>query len=593
MLLELDIANFAIADHLRIHFSPGLNVITGETGAGKSLMVDALATTLGGRPEPETIRAGADEAHLEAVFADLPQDPDLATALEEAGAAPEDGALVVSRTLRREGRNTGRLNGRAVVQSALTAVGQRLVDIHGQGDYMSLLRPAEHLGLVDRFAGLAGERAQAAGRIAELRRVRDLQNRLATSERERARRLDLLQYEVGQIEAAGLRAEEEEELRARRQLLANAEELTRQASAAIAALEEEESSGVEALGRAAEAAARLAALDPCRQEEASAVAALQSQAAEMARAFREYREGLDADPEALGAVEERLALIADLKRKYGGSVKEVLDYATRAHAELAELAGREERLAELAQRERELIGEVGRLCAGLSRRRRGAAAHLAAALEAGLAELGMSGCRFAVRLKRREGPAGVPVAAPLEEVIEAGGDTPPVVSPRLLLPERFGVEDVEFLVSMNPGEPLRPLARVASGGETSRLILVMKTVLGTEDRIPLLVLDEIDVGLGGRAGRVVGERLRELGRHHQVICITHLPQIASFAERHIVVAKEVVGGRSVVRAWAVEGEERVGELAAMLGTPSPANKAAAWALVKEAAAFAAALTQAG
>ncbi len=577
MLEEIDIRNFAVAEHVRLRFAPGFTAITGETGAGKSLIIDALALLLGGRADPDVVRAGAAAARVEGVFRVAPQrDEALDELLAEAGIEPEDGLLIISREVPRQGRAVARINGRAVVQSTLAALGRRLVDIHGQEDQLSILRPAEHLGHLDRFAALEAERVAVAALVTQLREVRAAIRRLTEDERERARRQDRLTFEVQEIEAARLRPGEEEELRAERQLLASAEELARLSETAHAALTGggRSASAVDALGLAAEALAHLARIDPRMAETATLAEALQSQVYDLARELRAYREGVEYNPRRLERIEERLALIAALKRKYGATVAEVLAYAERARAELEELTQGEERLAALREQEEGLRARLAEAAERLSLARRRAACRLAEAVQAEIAGLNLAGGRFAVRFERHEDPEGVPVSLPPVELVAPGVEPAPAGT-RTVAFDRSGVDRVEFYVSLNPGEPLRPLAKVASGGETARLMLALKTVLGAADAVPTLVFDEVDVGIGGRSGRVVGEKLAALGRHHQVICITHLPQVAARAERHLAVTKRVDGGRTFTEVRELDDEERRRELAAMLGGLTAAHLAAA------------------
>jgi DNA repair protein RecN (Recombination protein N) len=586
MLEELDIRNVAVAEHVRVRLAPGFNAVTGETGAGKSLIVDALALLLGGRADPDAVRAGADAARVEGVFRlDGPIDAGLAEALAEAGVEPEDGLLIISREVPRQGRSAARVNGRAVVQSALAALGRRLVDIHGQADQLSILRPAEHLGYLDRFAGLEAQREAFAALAAELRRVRAEIRRLTADERERARRLDRLAYEVQEIADARLRPGEEEELREERRLLASAEDLARLSDAAHAALTGggRATSAVDALGAAAENLAQLARLDPRMAETAALAEALQAQAYDLARDLRTYRDGVEYNPRRLEQIEERLSLLATLKRKYGATVEEVLAYGESARAELEELGTSEERIAALWDEEAALVARLSAAAETLAVARREAAARLAAAVRREIADLHLAGGRFAVRLERRDDPDGIPVALPREELIgdEADGRAPAPArgdagdAPLMAAFDRTGVDRAEFYVGLNPGEPLRPLARVASGGETARLMLALKTILGAADAVPTLVFDEVDVGIGGRSGQVVGRKLAALGAHHQVICITHLPQVAAGAARHLAVVKRVEGDRTFTEVRALEGDERRRELAAMLGGATTAHLAAA------------------
>jgi DNA repair protein RecN (Recombination protein N) len=482
-----------------------------------------------------------------------------------------------------QGRSTARINGRAVVQSALRSVGARLVDIHGQEDQQSIFRVAEHLTFLDRYARLGEQRSTVAGIVGSLRAKRSELARLTDDERERARRQDRLRFEVEEIAAAKLTPEEEEDLREERTLLGNAEELRRQADTGYAALTggEDGGSAVDALGVAADALAQLAVLDPRRGDLAEQAAALQAQADDLAREVRSYVDGIESDPERLQEIEERLALIASLKRKYGQTIREVLDYGARAAEELASLESSEERSAALSGEIEAVMLLLGEAAAQLSQERREAAVRLAAAVQDEIAVLGLADGRFAVHVERPDAAEGVASTLPADELLAAGselvhGDA------RSVAFDRTGIDRVEFYASLNPGEPPRPLARVASGGESARLMLALKTILGTADSIPTLVFDEVDVGIGGRSGQVVGEKLAALGDHHQVLCITHLPQVAARARHHFVVQKSVTGGRTATAVDEVTGEERLRELAAMLGGVTQPNLQSAEAMLRAA-----------
>jgi DNA repair protein RecN (Recombination protein N) len=578
VLAALQIKNLAIAEDVQVVFSKGLNVITGETGTGKSLIIDALSLLLGSKADVDLIRTGEAAARVEGIF-EVDDHDDLLGLLREAGIEAE-GQLVISRELRREGRGLVRVNGNAVVQAQLVAIGQRLVDVHGQGDYMSLLRPAEHITYLDRFAGTQGLRDEFAGLVGEIRRVREDIEGLTLGERERLRRVEQLQFEVDEIDGAQLSAGEEDELTEERTRLANSEQLASLAQAVFESLEEGEISAVDATGRASEALSQLARIDPRLEEQAEALGRLQDELSDISREMRSYRDEVEHNPVRLEQIEERLARLATLKRKYGSSLQEVLEYAEKARAELDTLNGGEERTEELRRREEELLGEVGRVGQELASRRREAGLKLATAVEAGLAELGMEGSQFAVRLSRQEAEDGVALSLSEEEVLGREPATAEAISPVRF--EREGLEKVEFLATMNPGEDLRPLARVASGGETSRLMLVLKSIIGEADATPTLVFDEVDAGIGGRTALIVGRRLRELGVHHQVICISHLAQIAAFSNTHLSVTKEVVGERTVARVVELAPDERVVEMAQMIGGPSDASVAAARELIASA-----------
>lgn len=582
MLQELDIRNVAVAEHVRLSLGDGFIALTGETGAGKSIVIDALAMLLGGPADANAVRAGADRARIEGVF-HLPEEPDEAVlaVLDEAGIEPDDGVLIVSREVPAQGRSVARINGRAVVQSVLRAIGARLVDIHGQEDQLSIFRTAEHLGYLDRYGHHAAERATVASLAAELRSLRAELRRLTDDERERARRQDRLRFEVEEISTADLVLGEEEELKAERQLLANAEELGRLAESAYAALVEgdEGGSAVDALGVAASALAQLAALDPRHGALDEQAEALQSQATDLAREVRAYRDEVEADPDRLQQIEERLTLLTSLKRKYGQSIEEVLDYAARAAADLEALDSSEERAERLTSDIEAAAIRLAEAAQALSVLRRDTAAQLSAEVEREIGGLGLNGGRFAVHFARPTSDDGVATNLPVEELIGPdGGDG--CGPDRKAAFDRTGIDRVEFYVSLNPGEPLRPLARVASGGESARLMLALKTILGAADSVPTLVFDEVDVGIGGRSGQVVGDKLAALGAHHQVLCITHLPQVAARARQHLAVSKHVDDQRTYTEIRELDRHQRIQELAAMLGGVTEPNLRSAEAMLE-------------
>lgn len=555
MLHELSISNFAIIDQVRLTFAPGMNVFTGETGAGKSIIIDAVSALLGGRLSGETvIRTGAERAIVEGIFALTPAEAGLLRpALEELGLDEGDGELILSRELTRSGRNICRVNGRAVTVAALEQLGQRLVDIHGQGEHLSLLRVREHLGYLDRYAGLGEERARLAETVGELRRVRQALQECLRDERELARRMDLLQFQVAEIESARLDPAEEEQLLQQRLRLANAERLQELANSGYALLnggEQQRRAVLDLLGAAVHDLTQLEKLDPAVAPHRQAVEDALYQLEDVARALRVYRDSIEYSPARLEQVEERLSLIQGLKRKYGETVAEVLRFGESARAELEAISHNEERVAELRAQEEALLKQAGEQAAHLSAARRNAAARLERAVEEQLAELKMEGARFIVAIDRTEDPAG-----------------PEIDGKRWAL-DPTGVDRVEFLIAPNPGEPPKPLAKIASGGEASRLMLALKTVLSQADSVPTLIFDEIDAGISGRVGTLVGRKLWSLARTHQVLCVTHLPQIASLADCHLNVCKKVAGERTVTEVRALDEGERARELANLLGGDS-------------------------
>jgi DNA repair protein RecN (Recombination protein N) len=574
MLSELTIQNFAIIDQIHLRFEPGFNVLTGETGAGKSIIIDAVSLLLGGRGEADLIRTGANRAVIEGVFGLNGETQAIVSPLlMQDGLEGDDPALLIlAREIRRAGRNVCRVNGRAVTLKVLESIGQHLVDIHGQTEHLSLMRVREHVELLDRFGELLPLREQVAARVRNLRALRRELADLRRDERELARRMDLLQYQLNEIEAAHLEAGEEEELTQERTRLANAEQLRELADEAYRALyagDEEQAAAVDLLQTAARALTGLARLDPSTTSVAGAAETVNYQLEDLAESLRDYRDRIEFNPRRLNQVEERLALIHSLQRKYGDTIEEVLAFAERASREFETIEHSEERIAELEEKEEALLQEIGELGGELSAQRQQAGERLAAGIEAELEELSMARARFGVDLTWRDADDGA------------------YVKGRRVAFDLTGLDRAEFLVAPNVGEPLKPLVRIASGGETSRLMLAMKTVLAQADRTPTLIFDEIDAGIGGRVGAVVGQKLWGLtvgnGRglaqsdapRHQVLCVTHLPQLASYGDLHLQVSKGIVGDRTKTEVHALEFRDREQELAGMLGTITDQTQASA------------------
>ncbi|MFH1086865.1 MAG: DNA repair protein RecN [Chloroflexota bacterium] len=550
MLVELAINNLAIIEALRLQFPPGFAVLTGETGAGKSIIIDAVALLLGERASNEMIRTGSDEASVEGVFA-LPVPPPAALAdlLQELGLSPEGDELILRREISRGRRATCRVNGHAVTLAALQEIGSHLIDIHGQGDHLSLLNVRHHVDFLDRYGGLLAQRQALAERVAELRRVRAEMARLQRDARELARRVDLLSYQIEEIKTARLRPDEEDELRRQRTLLANAEKRMQLASELYALLahgEEGQRSLTDLLGAIAADLAHLAQFDETLKEESERTEGVLYQMEDLARTIRGYRDEIEFDPRGLEKVEERLELIASLKRKYGDSIAEVLAFATSAQEELEGISHGEERLEALRDQEAALLQALAGQAAELSAARTQAAARLRTAVERELGELSMERAQFLIQIAQAPDPEGLELGQGRWRF------------------DATGVDQVEFLIAPNPGEEPKPLAKTASGGETSRLMLAMKTALAAIDPVPTLIFDEIDAGIGGRTGTIVGQKLWRLARTHQVFCVTHLAQIAAYGSQHFRVAKEVVDGRTLSDARPLARAERVEELAVLL-----------------------------
>jgi len=560
MLTELTISDLAIIDELHLQMAPGFNVLTGETGAGKSIIIDAVSLLLGGRAEAEIVRTGAERALVEGTFH---LNPEIRTVIEpiliENGLeGDEPDTLTLGREIRKGGRSVCRVNGRTVSLAVLREISQYLVDIHGQSEHLSLLRVREHINLLDRYADLWDKRTQFGQLVAQLREVRRELESLLQGEREMARRADLLQFQIEEIGSARLKPGEDVALEQERARLANAEQLAALADEVYQALYEgagETPAALDALAQAAKALAGLARIDPTLSEHVQTAESVTAQIDDLARTIRAYRERIEFSPQRLEQVEERLDAIKRLKRKYGNTIEEVLAFAENAAAQLDGITHATERIAELRQREEELLRRIGALGKELSDARKAAADRLAAGIEAELNDLRMAGARFGVDIKWTPAEDGAFVG----EGRYAFDST--------------GLDRVEFLVAPNVGEGLKPLAKIASGGETSRLMLALKTVLARADQTPTLIFDEIDQGIGGRVGAVVGRKLWELttASHqpsvisHQVICVTHLPQLAGYGDVHFKVEKKAAEGRTTTRVQALDSKRRVEELAQMLG----------------------------
>ncbi|GAB4320859.1 MAG: DNA repair protein RecN [Dehalococcoidia bacterium] len=561
MIETLTIRNFAVARDVTVRPGSGLAVFTGETGAGKSLIVDALDFVFGGRYGREVIASGADRATVEAVV------------------VRGRSRVTVERSIGLAGRSVARVDGDLARVEQLAALAAETIDIHSQSEQLSVLRPAVQLAALDAYAGLDREREAMTRLARELRDVRRRIRALSTDARERERLLDQLRFEVEEIEAAALVPGEDEQLRAELSRLANVQHLIEDATAAMVALD---GPGV---AEALQAVHDLCDRDPSAGELADTAALLETAAADLARALRRYRDALEDDPERLAYVQERLDLIARLRRKYGETVDDVLAYAQGAREQLATLSVAEESLEELHRREAELAMQAGALAQELAEARRVAASRLVAAVASELLALGMGAAGLAIGFACEDADDGLPVALPDYEVVAAGREAlPPVEERHARAFGETGVDRVEFLAAFNPGESPRPLSAVASGGETSRFLLALTAVLSATSSPRTIVLDEVDEGVGGRAGGLVGEALRRLARRHQVLCVTHLPQVAAYGDQHFVVTKQTDGARTWSEVCQVEGETRVEELASMLGGATEANCAAARELLAAAAA---------
>lgn len=539
MLRELSLTNFALIDELRVEFGPGLNVLTGETGAGKSIIIDALGLALGTKGEAEQIRTGAEGATVEAAF-DL-WDEEARRLLAESGIeCPPDEFLLVRRMLLREGKSKTYLNGRLSSAAWLRGLGDLLVEVHGQHQGVVLTQPSRQRMLLDAYAGLAGDVAAFRALYSRRQVLRAELDALHAGEREKAQRLAQLQYQRGEIAAARLNEGEEEELIQERTILMHAERLHVAAHLGYEGLYGEQGS---VMGRLAAIVSKLKdaqSIDPRLKEVVDACLAAIASVEDAAAQLRDYREGVAFDPERLEQVEGRLHEIGKLKRKYGDSIAEILRCATSAEAELQRLICSEERGQEV-ERELAMLEEaLTQQAAALTARRKAAADRLAAAVQEELQALKMEKAVFTVQVRARPGSGS--------SCLEASG-----------------ADAVEFLIAPNPGEELKPLGRIASGGELSRVMLAIKAILAASDQIPTLVFDEVDVGIGGGMAEVVGQKLWAIAKERQVLSITHLPQIAALADRHLSIVKRLNGARTEIAVQVLEGEDRVREIARMLG----------------------------
>lgn len=550
MLRELTVDSFAIIDRLGLCFEPGFNVLTGETGAGKSILIDAMEVALGGRASADYIRSGADRAVVEAVFTVASSSP-ARRCLDELGVElGPDGLLTLTREVARGGRNTGRANGRPASVGMLREITQHLVDIHGQHEHQSLLRPERHVDFLDSYGGerVLELRHRVERGHARRRELEAARAALAGDGDQRQRQRDLLRFQAEEIEQARIRIGEEAELLAERTVLGSVERLRELVTEAYSDLSEqlEGQSLVERWGRltarVSEAARIDAALNPSRE----LLETLGYQVQDLTRDLRRYLEGLQYDPRRLEEVERRLDLLNGLKRKYGPALEDVLAFRERALADLERIQAGEATARQLEVELDETRQALGELAGQLSVLRGRAAGELERRVEAELGDLGMDEVCFRVNLEQEEDPDGVPV-----------GDA-------LLSCTSRGVDRAEFLFSPNPGEPPRPLARIASGGELSRVMLALQALVAEVDEVPTVIFDEVDAGVGGSAAAAVGQKLCVVGARRQVLLVTHLAPIGCLADAHFRIAKDVRRGRTVTSVERLGEADRVQEIARMM-----------------------------
>ena len=534
VLTLLRIKNLALVEDLQWQLEPGFIGITGETGGGKSIIIGALQLLLGERADKSLIRTGADVCTVEAVF-EGEELGRLNSALEEAGVEACAGDLILKRTLSTSGANRQFINGSPTTLAVLKSLGDELVDLHGPHDHQSLLSPERQLGLLDAFAHAHDALGEYGKHYRKLQSLVAEHASLSTAESAREQELDLLRHQVNEITAAKLDPAEEEEIESRYKLASNSKRLIELASGAVTRLSEADESVLSQLGETQRLLRELEKIDPAVADLSSSHAAAVVELSDVARSLGKYVERLDLDPQQLAALEQRVTLFESLKRKYGGSIADVIAFGDRAADRLAKIEGRD---AELDRLNNEIAAarlEVSRAAEALRKLRAKAAPKLSDTVRKNLRDLGFKQSEFEARLT-------------------------PVAEPR-----PSGTDALELLFSPNPGEPLKPLRSIASSGEISRLMLAIKSSLAAQDAIPLLVFDEIDANVGGEIANAVGAKMRALASDHQVLCITHLPQVAAAASTHFVVTKEVTGGRTHSALRQVNGKARQEEIARMLG----------------------------
>ena len=537
MLLELRIKNFAIIDELNLSFSKGFNILSGETGAGKTIILNAVHLLLGDKATEEWIRSSEEEANVEALF-DITGNPEVKQKINEKaphvqGSGEED-SLLIRRVISRSGRGKVFINGNMATLGALSEIGEELLSIYGQHEHQSLQRVETHIDILDEFGGLLGLREEFQARHEDFVSLSGEVERIRTEKARRAKERELMAFQSREIEASRIQVGEEESLKEERTILTHAKKLMDFALASEETLYSEEGSTIGKIQKILNQGRDMAAIDPSLSHHLKALDSALIQLEEIALAFRDYSRRVEVNPARIDEIENRLEEIDRLKRKYGSTVEEVLTFRRRVDEALKSFTSDEEKLSQLESRLEPLGQIVNNLGKKLSGERKSVASELKKSVEKELNSLGMKRTFFEIRID------------PLPLSVK-------------------GADRVEFLISPNVGEEVKPLAKIASGGELSRIMLAMKRILAKVGGRQVLVFDEVDAGIGGAMAEVVGRKLRELSRHHQVICVTHLPQIACFADQHHSVRKEVKSGRTITLVDRLDKESIVDEIARMLG----------------------------
>jgi len=534
MIRTINIKNAGLVSELTVEFEPGLCIITGETGAGKSMIVGSIELILGERADSKIIRSGRNSAEVGAVF-DVSGLGQVSEILNHWGIAPEeDGTLLLTRQISLGGKSRCYINGRPATVSMLRAIGEFLVDIHSQNSHQSLLKPASHLKLLDAYAGLEDNRLSFAALYNDFSVLRKEYEALNTSEREREQQIDLYRFQVNEIQKANPRPGEEEKLKKERGMLENAESIADSIDTACQMLEKGEISATSSLRGALQQLQHLQQInsDFCSEYQQLNEALLSVE--DVAEKLGRYSEKLEFDPDRLEQIESRLHRIFQKKKKYGSTIEEILKHLENISSKLNRYENRDQEIEKLQKELDRMEGRIGKEAAKITRLRKKAASELGGKIEAELKQLGIENCQFVVEISKSD----------------------------LSL---TGTDRVEFMISPNLGEPVKPLKDIASSGEISRVMLAIKSVLAEKDTIPVLIFDEIDVNIGGKSATVVGQKLAALARSHQVLCITHLPQVATEAGAHFRVKKSVTDGRTVTGITKLDADQRVAEITRMLG----------------------------
>lgn len=531
MLTSLKIENVAIIESAAIEFGCGLNVLTGETGAGKSIVIDSINAILGERTSRDIIRTGAQSAKVYAVFEDVNER--VRNFLDENGIDCEDGVLIINRTLSREGKNVCRINGAPVTVSMLREIGGELIDIHGQHDNQSLLSPEKHCGFVDSFAGnadLITDYREKYGRLCE---IRSKLKKLTTDESSKSQRIDFLTYQIDELEKAEITIGERDELKARKSLINNSQKVIESLNIAYEALKAD-GAGIDMITDAESEIANASAYMEMLGEASEKITDIRYELEDIAETVRDAMTEVDFDPSELEDIDERLDLLYRLSKKYGDTEEEMLEYLEKARAELDNIAFSEERVKELQKQEKEALVETETAACKLTESRKTAGEKLSNAICSELEFLDMPNVRFVVKCS------------------DIG------------LTEN-GKDEIEFLISANAGEEPKPLAKIASGGELSRIMLAIKNVLAETDGVDTMIFDEIDTGVSGRAAQKIAMKLRSASKGRQVICVTHLAQIAAQGDVHLYISKSVSDGKTYTNIKSLIEEERVAEIARIMG----------------------------